>query len=140
MTWTSHGHHIDGTAMDSSNRPVRVTRCGGSGLCGKCSAESARVLQKVRELESRTVEERWRHKPTRVAAVFWDGKPINAGPILNWLCAGLAYDAVLEGARIRFSVQLRAYSLGANEWIVMQDDKIDILKEKDFHHIFELDT
>jgi hypothetical protein len=110
------------------------------GLCGKCSAEAARVLQKIRELETRNVEEQWRRKPTKVAAIYWDGTPNSSGPILNWLCAGIAYNAELDGGRIRFSVKLRTYYLGTDEWLVMYDDEIEILKGKDFHHLFELDV
>jgi hypothetical protein len=41
MAWTAHGHHISGTVMISEDRPVQIARCGGPGLCTKCSAEAA---------------------------------------------------------------------------------------------------
>ena len=40
MTYTSHGHHISGSVLDSGDAPPKA-RCGGPGLCGKCSAEQA---------------------------------------------------------------------------------------------------
>ena len=39
MTYTRHGHHIDGTVM--TNKPNTVARCGGPGICGPCSIEAA---------------------------------------------------------------------------------------------------
>lgn len=36
--WTSHGHRIDGVAQ--VGQPVTVARCGGPGLCDRCSRES----------------------------------------------------------------------------------------------------
>jgi len=39
MTYTKHGHHIDGTVM--TNKPKEMARCGGPGVCGPCSIEAA---------------------------------------------------------------------------------------------------
>lgn len=46
MAWTLHGHHIPGT--DNSNRPDRITRCGGSALCIPCLNEVFAHLDKIR--------------------------------------------------------------------------------------------
>jgi hypothetical protein len=39
MTYTSHGHHILGTFR--TEPPTSRARCGGPGLCSKCSREAA---------------------------------------------------------------------------------------------------
>lgn len=46
MTYTSHGHHIDGSPEDVGDAPPRA-QCGGPGLCGLCSAESATWQQEA---------------------------------------------------------------------------------------------
>lgn len=38
MTYTSHGHHIPGTILDSQ-RPTLVARCGGVTFCTECAKE-----------------------------------------------------------------------------------------------------
>jgi Family of unknown function (DUF6275) len=38
MTFTSHGHYIDGSGMGI--KPENVARCGGPGLCPQCSMET----------------------------------------------------------------------------------------------------
>jgi hypothetical protein len=37
--YTTHGHQIPGTTVEEE-RPLRVARCGGPGLCKKCSEET----------------------------------------------------------------------------------------------------
>lgn len=39
MTYTSHGHYIEGT-VNTVGRPDTRDRCGGPGLCGRCSREA----------------------------------------------------------------------------------------------------
>ena len=40
MAYTSHGHHIPGTAK-GKERPPMVARCGGVTWCKVCMAEAA---------------------------------------------------------------------------------------------------
>ena len=42
MTYTSHGHHIEGTEEDP-RKPYYVYHCGGPKLCPTCSHEAATV-------------------------------------------------------------------------------------------------
>lgn len=42
MAFTSHGHHISGTILIDADKPERVARCGGPGLCSECSKEAHR--------------------------------------------------------------------------------------------------
>lgn len=39
--WTSHGHWYGPGEPDMATKPVAVTRCGGPGLCSKCSTTVA---------------------------------------------------------------------------------------------------
>jgi ferredoxin len=43
--YTSHGHHIPNTPVESEH-PARVARCGGPGICQQCSIE---ILHGLRE-------------------------------------------------------------------------------------------
>lgn len=140
MTWTSHGYHIEGTPQDLDIRPVQRTRCGGPGLCGKCSSEQARVLQKIRERETRNVEEQWRQKPIQITAVFWDGTEETAGYVLTWLRNNLAREARMDGPSIAFEDKLKTYYLTENSWIVLYKDKLEIIPDEHFQYHFELDT
>jgi len=45
MAYTSHGHQINGTERDGSKKPATVARCGGPGICGKCSMEATSALR-----------------------------------------------------------------------------------------------
>lgn len=40
MVYTSHGHHIKGTILSDEPKPPIVVRCGGPGMCSKCSSEA----------------------------------------------------------------------------------------------------
>ncbi len=40
--WTSHGHVVDGVTVAGAGRP-RIARCGGPGLCRKCSVEAEQI-------------------------------------------------------------------------------------------------
>ena len=40
--WTTHGHEIAGVTVAGSGRPP-VARCGGPGLCRKCSLEAVQM-------------------------------------------------------------------------------------------------
>jgi len=40
--YTSHGHHIPGTVLESV-RPIRVARCGGVSLCKVCKSEAENI-------------------------------------------------------------------------------------------------
>lgn len=46
MTYTSHGHHIEGTSTE--NPPGLRARCGGPGLCDICSRQSIQERERVR--------------------------------------------------------------------------------------------
>ena len=48
--WTTHGHRIDGQVQVGT--PDRVARCGGPGLCAKCSRQAAAVAKIVYEPEA----------------------------------------------------------------------------------------
>lgn len=39
--WTRHGHAVRGVPQQPDRRPEGTARCGGPGLCGDCSRESA---------------------------------------------------------------------------------------------------
>lgn len=41
--FTKHGHHIPGTVL-GEERPEKVIRCGGPGLCKECSEEVQRAM------------------------------------------------------------------------------------------------
>ncbi len=49
MTYTSHGHAIAGSPEDP--QPLSRMRCGGPGLCNKCSKESAAWQEQNRTSE-----------------------------------------------------------------------------------------
>jgi hypothetical protein len=46
MTYTSHGHYIEGT-INTVGRPDTRTRCGGPGMCAQCSKEAQRAKPDV---------------------------------------------------------------------------------------------
>lgn len=140
MAWTSHGYHIEGTERDDVYRPVQVARCGGPELCGKCSAEQARVLQKLREQQTREVEEHWKRKPVKVTAIYWDGSGETVASIITWLRANLARDAFLNVDNILFEVGLTQYVLRPETWVVIHEGKIEILTDEYFQDGFEPDT
>lgn len=60
MTYTSHGHHIEGTPM--GDPPATRARCGGPGMCSSCSREAALAIPKEGKVspdeQLRTVTER----------------------------------------------------------------------------------
>jgi hypothetical protein len=43
VAWTSHGHEIPGSVLESEP-PAEVARCGGPGLCDQCSRETSSYL------------------------------------------------------------------------------------------------
>lgn len=45
MPFTTHGHRVPGLAEDGEFQGSR-SRCGGPGLCVKCSSEAADTLRK----------------------------------------------------------------------------------------------
>ena len=142
MSWTTHGHHIDGTELSNDTRPSQRVRCGGPGLCGKCSAEQARALQKIREVENREVEEHWHRKPTRVVTVFWDGTSETVGPILSWLRANINPDCRLQpgGELIRIGPPGdSSMYMAAREFFVDYGDKAEVVPEDRFRIDFELE-
>lgn len=49
MTYTSHGHHIPGSPKESGDLLPKA-RCGGPGLCGLCSSQSATWQQEAERL------------------------------------------------------------------------------------------
>lgn len=136
MTYTSHGHYIEGSAVDPDQVRPRIHRCGGPGLCGKCSAEQARVLDKQREKASRSRVEQWRRKSYGVQAIpvgpnegdipnFWGW--ISTHPTLSHVVP--AIDLVLEG-----------FPLRPGHWVVISEHDVDVLTDKDFHEQYELDV
>lgn len=46
MSWTRHGHHIPGTVLGNSERPL-VVHCGGSRICQGCAADTAIALTAI---------------------------------------------------------------------------------------------
>lgn len=139
MAWTTHGHHINGTVLDNDFRPVQRTRCGGPGLCGKCSAEQARALQKIREIENRDVEEHWLRKPARVVTVFWDGTAETVGPVLSWLRSNVTPDSYLEKGFIRVGVPGDSICMEARTFFVDHGDKYEVVSEERFHIDYQLE-
>lgn len=49
MTYTSHGHHIPGSPVDSGDAPPKA-RCGGPRLCGVCTSQSDLWQQEAERL------------------------------------------------------------------------------------------
>jgi len=142
MAWTSHGYQIEGTEVESSTRPNQRTRCGGPGLCGKCSSEQARAQQKIREITNRDVEEHWHRKPARVVAIFWDGAAESAGPVLNWLRAHVHPESRLQprGELLLIGVPGdEAIYMEANTFFVDHGNKVEVVSEERFHIDYELD-
>lgn len=100
MTYTSHGHHIDGSPVDPSP-PTDVIRCGGPGLCSVCTRESATwteenrlaaLLQKqaTAGLEGHseaTTAARYTPKKQDYIAIQFTGGPGNGHDIVNWVKA-----------------------------------------------------
>lgn len=43
MTYTRHGHHIDGTERPEG-LPPPIARCGGPAICGMCSHDLAQAM------------------------------------------------------------------------------------------------
>lgn len=44
MTYTRHGHHIDGTTMEPGEAPKKA-RCGGPKFCGMCATDVGQVIR-----------------------------------------------------------------------------------------------
>lgn len=142
MAWTSHGYQIEGTEVESSTRPNQRTRCGGPGLCGKCSAEQARAYQKIRELSNRDVEEHWHRKPARVVAIFWDGTIDGSIPVINWLRAHIHAESRLQPGEELILIGVpgdTAMYMAAETFLVDHGDKLQVLTKDDFHFEFEPD-
>ncbi len=55
MAFTSHGHHIHGTDLEVLSPTYPVARCGGPGLCPKCSEESAPYLKAAAHVQTRFI-------------------------------------------------------------------------------------
>ncbi len=92
MPYTSHGHHIPGTIL--AVRPGGpVARCGGPGLCDKCSAEAYQTLKLVEKtldtqavIESPKLETKtYSRRPFEVEAVRVTDK--NFEDVAAW-CGG----------------------------------------------------
>lgn len=49
MTLTSHGHHIPGSPAETGDTPPKA-RCGGPGLCGVCTSQTAVWQQEAERL------------------------------------------------------------------------------------------
>lgn len=142
MAWTTHGHHIEGTDMNPDFRPTQRSRCGGPGLCGKCSAEQARTHQKLREAANIQIEQHYHRKPAKVTAVFWDGSVEGAGPILNWLRSNVHSESRLQpqGELLLIGVPGDdAIYMEARTYFVDHGDKVEVLSETRFNIDFELD-
>lgn len=46
MTYTRHGHHINGTPMESGEMPTKA-RCGGPAICSECALDQANVIAQM---------------------------------------------------------------------------------------------
>lgn len=66
--YTSHGHPIPGVTMEGSEKPARA-RCGGPGLCGKCSGEAMKLVERA--------------TPKPVVAETYELKPRGEQPTIN---------------------------------------------------------
>ena len=99
MTYTSHGHHISGSVLDSGDAPSKA-RCGGPGLCGKCSAEQAAWqkeadrLAEIKKLDDASpqhqgilIPKRFKTKPVEIEAIQFVGGPANGMDIVAWIGA-----------------------------------------------------
>ena len=47
MTFTRHGHHINGTKYDKNKKPTSIARCGGPMLCRLCGEDAAYALADI---------------------------------------------------------------------------------------------
>lgn len=56
MSYTTHGHHIQGTPTAGA-KPERVARCGGPGLCRMCSLESSAAQRQIQGIPFSTPDE-----------------------------------------------------------------------------------
>jgi hypothetical protein len=97
MTYTSHGHHIDGSPMDSGDAP-QMARCGGPGLCGLCTqqsffwrqeAERTGILAKPDEQSARhegiLTPIHFQSKIVDIHAVQFTGGAANGMDIVAWV-------------------------------------------------------
>lgn len=100
MTYTSHGHHIEGSPLDTGDAPPKA-RCGGPGLCSLCSSQAAQWAQAnareriISELdadkkhEGRIVAHKFVSIPTQVEAIQFTGGPAIGMDIEAWVkCHG----------------------------------------------------
>ena len=99
MTYTSHGHHIPDSPTDDETEHPRVARCGGPGLCGACSTETAKwaernLLQDAVDKAAMTGRmghteaihaRRYKTKPAEIIAVQYNGGAADGLDIVQWI-------------------------------------------------------
>lgn len=94
MAYTSHGHHITTSPMDEE-RPAKVARCGGPGLCAVCTKEMGIWIEndtRFREEKERT--EQYNHFDEFPTARKYVSKPVEIVAIQFTGGAGLGLDIV----------------------------------------------
>lgn len=99
MTYTSHGHHISGSPESDGDEPPKA-RCGGPGLCGVCSKQSALWRQEAERLgvlsdldtalpkhEGILVANIYQSKIVNIEAIQFTGGAANGMDIEAWIKA-----------------------------------------------------
>lgn len=97
MTLTSHGHHIPGSPEEVGDVPPKA-RCGGPGLCGPCSAQSAFWTQEAKRIgiiadlddaipkhQGIIVPQKYQSKIVEIEALQFIGGAANGMDIESWV-------------------------------------------------------
>lgn len=136
MTYTSHGHHIDGTIKDD-NRPLKVARCGGPGLCDICSKEAMYALQTNKDYKM--IEPiKYVRKPFEVEAVEVTEETMDE--VSAWCRGNIKTDAherpyiKVRVARALNERQTKAY---VGDWVLYAGTGYKVYTQKAFNKSFE---
>lgn len=97
MTYTSHGHHIQGSPVDFGDAPP-MARCGGPGLCGVCTSQSDLWRQEAERLgvladldaaipqhQGIIVPNKYQTKVVDIEAIQFTGGAPNGMDIVLWV-------------------------------------------------------
>lgn len=151
MAYTSHGHHIRGT-VDNHERPVKVARCGGPGLCRVCGLEASMYNHPSNNTAHHKKEENmtvnvepspYRRKTFSVEAVQVTEDNLDA--VANWTKGKVLANKSTEGEPAKFFVdvpvkrplnerQRKAY---IGDWVLKARSGFKVYTQRAFEGCFE---
>lgn len=136
--YTSHGHHIQGSVVDTQ-KPDKIARCGGPGLCETCSVEASQILIKGKSQMIQPLK--YVRKPFEVDAV--EVTEDNMQEVAEW-CQGTVHD-IPNGrpfikVRVARALNERQTKAFVGDWVLYAGIGFKVYTKKAFNRSFEPDT